>query len=130
MMSSFATNSVQLFVARDLVEQLEEECYTQLFLDYSHPRSLKGPNSDELLTIQLLRHVRSIGYYSDQRLTRLWLVMYFAWIYSDPRKRTKLQTILAQMDPTYKRSFPTCVVEAKNEEEQIQGFKIALVMPK
>ena len=134
MMSSFATNSVQremnLSVARDFVEQLEEGCYTQLFLDYSQPRSLIGPNPDELLTIKLLRHVRSTSYYSDQRLTRLWLDMYFAWIYSHPGKRTKLQTILAQMDSTYKRSFLTCVVEAKNEEEQIQGFKIALVMPK
>lgn len=133
-MVSFTTNAIQramsLSVVRDLVEQLEGGCYTQLFLDYSQPHFLAGRNADDLLTIRLLRHVRSMTYYNDYEQSRLWLDMFLAWIYSYPGKRTKLVNILARMGSTYRRNFLACVVETKHQNKQTKGFTITLSMPR
>lgn len=132
-MSTFDLNLAQramsLSVVRDLLEQLEEGSYTKLYLDFNQPISLSEQGLDHMLTLKLLRHVRSARYYNDNQLTHLWLDMSIAWIYSYPSKRSKLLKVLEGMDLSYERSFLACLVGAERQIDEMQGFSISLRMP-
>lgn len=131
--SSFDINlehrAINLSIVRDLVEHLEEGHYKQLLLSYNQPYSPVGENLEHLLTLRLLRHLRSDQYYIGNKQTALWLEMFVAWIYSYPLKRSKLLNVLERMDPAYERNFLACLVEFGTQDRETKGFTIALSMP-
>jgi hypothetical protein len=132
--SSFDINlehrAINLSIVRGLMEQLENGHYKQLFLNYNQPCSILEEDLDHLLTLRLLRHLRSANYYIDNNQMDLWLEMFVAWIYSYPLKRPKLLKVLERMDSAYDRSFFACLVKRQAQDQSPQGFTIALSIPK
>jgi hypothetical protein len=132
--SSFDINlehrAINLSIVRGLMEQLEKGHYKQLFLNYNQPCPLLEENLDHLLTLRLLRHLRSAEYYIDNNQMDLWLEIFVAWIYSYPLKRPKLLKVLERMDSAYDRSFFACLVKREAQDQHLQGFTIALSIPK
>jgi hypothetical protein len=122
--------AVNLSMVRGLMEQLEEGRYKQLFLNYNQPCLLIGEDLDQLLTLKLLRHVRSAEYYIDNHKMRLWLETFVAWIYSYPLKRSKLLKVLEEMDCSYRRTFLARLMKHEAHDQYPRGFTIALSIPK
>jgi hypothetical protein len=122
--------AVNLTIVRGLMEQLEEGRYKQLFLNYNQPCLLAGEDPDQLLTLKLLRHVRSAEHYIDNHQMRLWLDIFVAWIYSYPLKRSKLLKVLEEMDCSYHRTFLARLMKHEAHDQYPQGFTIALSIPK
>lgn len=131
--SSFDVNleyrAMNLSIVRDLLEHLEMGHYEQLLLDYNQPCSLEGDDVDHLLTLQLLRRLRSDQHYIDNKQTPLWLELFIAWIYSYPLKRSKLLKALAKMESGYERNFSACLIKTGDQDRCSKSFTIALSLP-
>lgn len=96
---------IGLRAIQTLLDSLEESRYTRLRLVFSRPYGGADGDPEDLLTIKLLKHLRSFSDHASNGGMGLWIEAFAVWISGGHAKQTKLVELMKRIGCSYERKF-------------------------